>query len=129
MRRRYLVIGMAVLLLLFVTGQVFAAQYNYNLIVPKLAGKANTPTQQKQGNCTNVSLLVSSVGGNFQLNAGAKNLQNQDISPYYRVGTGSYVSYPENIGNCGVGQYRFIQFGTDINTLVNVQVIGTWSPG
>jgi len=129
MKQRSVIVGLALLLILLAAGQALAVVYNYNLTVPKFGGKTSTNNQAKSGYCTNVSLWVSAVGGGFTLNAGAQNVSNRDISPYARVTTGSFVSYPETIGNCNAGQLRHIQFGTDVNTLVNVQVSGSWDPG
>jgi ABC-type uncharacterized transport system permease subunit len=130
MSKRHLFVGLVMALLFATVGQVFAyTTYGYNLTIPKLAGTTSTNNEAKTANCSNVILWVTAVGGNFTVNAGAQNASNQDISQYQRVTTGSAVSYPETIGNCGVGALRHIQFRTDINTLVDVQISGNWTPG
>lgn len=126
MKARRMLVGIVLVAMFVVTGQVFAG--GFNLIIPGIGGSTSTNIEAKLGNCTQVTLSVGQTGGNFTVNAGAKNLAGQDISPFARVRTGSFVSFPENLGNCAAGSQRYMQFSTDINS-VSVQISGVWSPG
>lgn len=131
MKKQYLIVVVVVVLIAMLgVGQALAAGtwYNYNLTLPKFGfGSAitNNKTNQYSGNAKVNSV---SVGGNYTVKVRMENLSNSGCSPYYTINDGTLQTLTINGSTCIVGNSAHDRFRNHPTTIVDVQVIGCWSP-
>jgi hypothetical protein len=119
-------VGLALALFLAtMASSALAGTTTFNVIVPKIGGKANTSITTKSTNTNGWSFYYLAVGNNKTVNfRSMKN--NSAIGNWYSGTTGSTVWGPYT-STQSIGAIIYGQIGTNWNEPVNVQVSGTFN--
>lgn len=118
-------IGLALAVFLAsMASSALAGTTNFNVVVPKFGGKANTSITTKNTNTNGWSFYNLTVGANKTVNfRSMKN--NSAIGNWYSGTTGSTVWGPYT-STQSIGANIYGQIGTSWSEPVNVQVSGTF---